>query len=66
MQIDDAVDSFHSLGGEIRNYLEGKAYKQEEWEKTIQLAEHENPWFTQKKTQFLHLGVYYYGWMRKF
>lgn len=48
MQLDDAIESFHSLGEEIRNGMDGKAYAQEEWEKTLQLAEQENPWFTKE------------------
>lgn len=48
MQLDDAIESFHSLGEEIRNFLEGETFQQEEWEKTLQLAEHENSWFTRE------------------
>ncbi len=48
MQLDDAIDSFHSLGEEIRNFLEGKANEQVEWERILLLAEQENPWFTKE------------------
>jgi hypothetical protein len=46
MQLNDAIESFYSLGEEIRNFLEDSGFQQEEWNKTLQLAEQENPWFT--------------------
>jgi hypothetical protein len=50
MQVNDAIESFHSLGEEIRSFFDGKAFQQEEWEKTLQVSEHENPWFTRDNT----------------
>lgn len=57
MQYDDAIDSFHSLGEEIRNFLEGNAFKQEEWEKTLLIAEQENQWFTQENIKESLRGI---------
>jgi len=42
-----AIQSFHLLGEDIRNFLSGKAPQAGEWEQTLLLAEQENPWFTQ-------------------
>jgi len=46
MHPDKSINSFHLLGEEIRNFLDGKASQQAEWEKVLQLAEQENGWFT--------------------
>ncbi len=48
MHPDKAINSFHSLGEEIRSFLNSNDSRQEEWQKTMLIAEQENPWFTQK------------------
>src|ERR1700677_1962247 len=50
MQKEKALESFYMLGQEIRNFLEGKASGQEEWERILLLAEQENAWFTRENT----------------
>ncbi|HTB32217.1 MAG TPA: acyl-CoA reductase [Bacteroidia bacterium] len=57
MQLEEAIESFNALGEEIKNFLEGKAYQQEEWEKTLLRAEQENPWFTQENIRLSLGGV---------
>ncbi len=48
MHPDKAIHSFHSLGEEIRSFLNGKATQQSAWGNTLVLAEQENQWFTQE------------------
>jgi hypothetical protein len=48
MLTEKAINSFDLLGEEIRNFLSEKSHIQLEWQQTLQLAEQENPWFTQE------------------
>ncbi len=57
MQPEKAINSFHLLGEEIRNFLSGKASNQAEWEQTLQKAEQENPWFTRENIIRAFRGV---------
>lgn len=57
MRLVQAIDSFHSLGEEIRNFLDGEEFRQVEWNKTLQLAEQENSWFTNENSKLALLGI---------
>ncbi len=57
MLLNTAIESFHSLGEDIRNFFETKAFRQEEWEQKLQIAELENPWFTQENIRLALRGI---------
>lgn len=57
MQLSQAINSFHSLGEELRNFPEGEVFRKEEWENTLLLTEQENPWFTQENIKKALRGI---------
>lgn len=63
MQLDKAINSFHLLGEDLRNLIAGKAYNQAEWEQVLQLAQQENPWFTQEN--IIHALKAIVSWLEK-
>ena len=57
MQLNTIRDSFHALGEELRNFLDGEANGKEQWENSLLLAEQENPWFTQANIRLALRGI---------
>ena len=57
MHPDKAIESFHLLGEELQSFLSGKSIQQAEWEKTLTLAEQQNPWFTKENILLALNGI---------
>jgi len=57
VEIKKAIHSFHLLGEEIRNILNGKPNNQAGWEQALLIAEQENQWFTQENIACMLKGI---------
>ncbi|HTB07078.1 MAG TPA: acyl-CoA reductase [Bacteroidia bacterium] len=56
MKLTDIINSFHKLGEEIRAFLANSPVHQD-WNNAIQLAEHQNGWFTRANILLAFQGI---------